>query len=894
MARRKTLHPVDAYAEAVVSGKVVAGELIRLACERHLRDLKTCKTRGLYFDYDAADHALEFFRFLRHSKGEWAGCVFQLEPWQQFIVGSIFGWMRADGTRRFRTAFIECPRKQGKSTLAAGVGLYLFVADGEPGAEIYSAAPLALDTPVCTLEGWKKLGDIKVGDKVFNENGEQATVTYLSPIVQRKTYKLTFDDGSEIIATDNHLWTLEKRYTPRKGASQKYKTVTVTTEEIARTVNFGGRPRYRIKVTKPLQFDEKNLPIDPYVLGVWLGDGRNNRGAIVCENGDAEIIREIEQRGYNFSRHYSAKPNLTYGTVLGLRTKLRELGLLDNKHIPDLYKRASIGQRMDLLRGLMDTDGTITQRGECRFCNCSERLANDVYELVLGLGFKAHIRKAPTANGGTAWIVSFKAYKERPVFNLRRKQQRQLAKSNIKTQYRWIVDIRQIDPVPARCIEVDSPSHLFLVGKTLIATHNTKRDQAKIVWDEAANMVKRSPALAKRIKVYPGKANMHILESRAKFEPLGADADTLDGLNIHGAIIDELHAHKTRAVWDVLETATGARRQPLVFTITTAGTDQASVCYEIHDYAVQLLKGTISDDSFFAYIATIDEGDDWTDPKVWEKANPNLGVSVKIDDLKRKCEKAKKIPAAQNAFLRYHLNVWTQQVDRWIDLSLWDEQGKIIVEEELRGRVCYGGLDLSSVSDITAWVLVFPHEDDPETVDVLARFWVPEARLHDDQNRYRDQYRVWAQQGYLQVTPGDAIDYGFIKAQILKDAQTFRLVDLNIDRLFQAHQLAVELMDEGLTVVGMGQGFASMAAPMKEFERRLLAHKIRHGGNPVLRWMADNVAVKQDAAGNLKPDKASSQGKIDGIVALVMALDRAMRHEKTKQSVYEERGIVVL
>jgi phage terminase large subunit-like protein len=558
--RRKSRHPVDAYAEAVLEGKIAAGQFTRLACERHLRDLATGATRGLYFDYDAADHALEFFRFLRHSKGEWAGCVFHLEPWQQFIVGSIFGWMRADGTRRFRTAFIECPRKQGKSTLAAGVGLYLFIADGEPGSEVYSAA--------------------------------------------------------------------------------------------------------------------------------------------------------------------------------------------------------------------------------------------------------------------------------------------------------------------------------------------TKRDQAKIVWDEAANMVKRSPALAKRVRIFPGKANMHVPEFRAKFEPLGADADTLDGLNVHGAIIDELHAHKTRNVWDVLETATSSRRQPLVFTITTAGTDQNSICYEQHEYACGILKDTIQDDTYFAYIATIDEGDDWKDPRAWAKANPNLGVSVKLDDLERKCEKAKKVPAAQNAFKRLHLCVWVQQVSRWIDLDLWDQNAGIVVEEELRGRTCYGGLDLSSVSDITAWVLVFPHEDDPETVDVLARFWVPEARLHDDHNRYREQYRVWARQGWLKTTPGEAIDYAFVKKQILEDARKYRLVDMNIDRLFQAHQLAVELEQEGLTVVGMGQGFMSMAAPMKEFERRLLARKIRHGGNPVLRWMADCVAVKQDPAGNLKPDKASSQGRIDGIVALVMALDRAMRHEKPqKRSVYEERGL---
>src|SRR5690606_17567736 len=208
--------------------------------------------------------------------------------------------------------------------------------------------------------------------------------------------------------------------------SQKYKTVTVSTEEIARSVTFGGRPRYRIKVAAPLRFDQKPLPIDPYVLGVWLGDGRNNRGAITIDEGDFEVIREIEKRGYEFSRHYSYKRNLVYGTILGIRTALRKMGLLENKHIPDVYKTASVEQRMDLLRGLMDTDGTVTKSGECRFTSVCERLARDVHELVLGLGFKAHIRSAPTKGRSNVWIVSFKAYHDTPVFNLSRKRERQI------------------------------------------------------------------------------------------------------------------------------------------------------------------------------------------------------------------------------------------------------------------------------------------------------------------------------------------------------------------------------------------------------------------------------------------------------------------------------------
>jgi len=425
----------------------------------------------------------------------------------------------------------------------------------------------------------------------------------------------------------------------------------------------------------------------------------------------------------------------------------------------------------------------------------------------------------------------------------------------------------------------------------------TKRDQAKLSWSEAVRMRDKSPALAKMVQHWRASDNLSVEATASKFQPLGADADTMDGLNVHGALIDELHAHKTRAVVDVLETATGARRQPLILEITTAGVDQTSVCFEHNEYSARLLNGTVTDETWFAFIATLDEGDDWTDERVWAKANPNLGVSVKLDDLRRKCERAKQLPSAQNAFKRLHLDVWTQQVDRWIDLALWDanagEIGARELEGVLRGHACYGGLDLSAVSDLTAWVMVFPREGDPEEVDILCRFWCPEARIYDAHNRYRDQYQAWARDGWLDVTPGDAVDYAHIRARVLEDAQAFRVMDMNVDRLFQGYQLTQELADEGLAVFGMGQGFLSMAAPMRDFERRLLDKKLHHGMHPVLRFMAESVAVRRDPADNLKVDKAESQGRVDGIVALVMGIDRAMR-QGTGGSVYETRGVLVL
>lgn len=1016
MARRRVTKPVDPvtqYALDVVEDKIITGRLVRLACERHLRDLDTGWQRGLKWDPDAAQHTIDFFQFLKHYKGEWAGQTVRLEPWQQFRIGSVFGWKRADGTRRFRTAYHEVARKNGKM--------------------------LSLDTPIPTPEGWKTIGEIETGDYVFAPDGQPCKVTVTFPVDPNpKSYKMTFSNGEAIKACADHLWVTtahvdtvgsiangQRRRIKRWKGPRIYKhrgyvyvrlwgdlkyvgpisdpnvldraqqlmeqdlqhnpigvdtlTRARTTQEIYESQRYGKRQdvNHSIELPMPLRLPERNLLIDPYVLGVWLGDGTSNTSNITAGMKDADeiadLIRkagetvEVTKHGGSFTLHVGklygrqrdtcrrghsypdwdgvrckacermvrhARRNglpIPPYTVNGLETRLRELGLLNNKHIPREYLRASYLQRLSLLQGLMDSDGTINSNGTVlEFTTINKSLAQGISELLSTLAIKHSARESQaTLHGnvvGPKWRIQFNAFSdENPVFRLRRKLSRMRAATDCNIAPRsktvQITSVEPCDPVPMRCIAVDHPSHQFLCGRSMIPTHNsleagalglymldadgepgaevysaaTKKDQARIVWNDAARMVRKSRPLSNRIQVYPGKGNMNIEDTASKFEPLGADEDTLDGLNIHCAIIDELHAHKTRAVWDVLETATGSRRQPLIWAITTAGFDQTGICYENRGYSIDVLEGRVDDDSWFAYIATLDEDDDWEDESVWIKANPNVGVSVKLDDLRRLALKAKTTPAAVNNFLTKRMNVWTQQSTRWIDLDLWDENGTdIISEEKLAGRRCFGGLDLSSVSDLTAWVMIFPRDDDPETVDVLPRFWCPEKRLTDDSNRYRDQYKAWARQGLLKPTPGDAVDYAFVKKQIIEDATRFQLVDLNVDRLFQAHQLATELMDEGLIVVGMGQGFLSMAAPMQELERRLLARKIRHGGNPVLRWMAGNVAVKQDPAGNLKPDKAQSQGKIDGIVALVMALDRAMRHIKPQKSVYEERGILTL
>lgn len=554
----------EKYAKAVIKGKILSCKWVKAACERYFDDLKTGKKRGIFFDHQSAELAIEFFSYLKHSKGnKWAGKVFELEPWQEFIIWNIFGWKRkSDGLRRFRTIYLEVPRKNGKSTLVSAIGLVMFFADGEAGAEVYTAA--------------------------------------------------------------------------------------------------------------------------------------------------------------------------------------------------------------------------------------------------------------------------------------------------------------------------------------------TKRDQALITHSEASRMVQSSPHLKSRINVY--RNNLSVPATNSKFEPLGADADTMDGLNVHCAILDEVHAHKTRAIWDVLETATGARQQPLIIAITTAGFDRQSICWEQHEYVEKLLSRNAQDDSYFGIIYTLDDGDDWKDPKVWAKANPNLGVSVFEDDLERKVRKAKEMPLAQNNFLRKHLDVWTQQNVRWIDHDLWAKNFKYKIDEErLKGKLCYGGLDLAAVDDLAAWILIFPQIDEAgdEWIDVVARFWASRARLFDRSNKYRDSYQAWERQGYLITTDRDAIEYEDIKAVVLNDAKKFALDSVNVDRLFQGYQLSMELEQEGMKIAGMGMGYLSMAGPVNEFDKMLLKKQINHGNNPILAWMADNIEVSQDPAGNRKPNKATSQGKIDGIVGILLALDRKMRLQ-TKRSKYEEKGMAVV
>ena len=409
------------------------------------------------------------------------------------------------------------------------------------------------------------------------------------------------------------------------------------------------------------------------------------------------------------------------------------------------------------------------------------------------------------------------------------------------------------------------------------------REQASIVFNIARDMVNRTPQLKRRARVLDSRKTIRLeADAGSLYRAVEREAASQHGYNVHGLIFDEFHTQRTSDLFNTLHEGTAARVQPLTFIITTAGYDRESICWKYHEYALDVIKGTIEDPTFYPIVySAVDPDEDpqevnWQDERRWYKANPALGDFLPIEQMRDSARRAAEIPSEQNEFMRLRENIWTQQWQKAIPLAKWDACKPGPGEDALKGRRCYGGLDLGAVNDLTAWAMVFPDDDDPELVDVVLRCWCPEARLYAKDNVYRKSYQAWVKQGWLVATPGEATDYGFVRRQIIEDSTKFDLFDAAVDRQFQAHQLSMELIDEGIDMVGMGQGFLSMASPTREFEERVTKQKIRHGKNPLLRWSVDSYTVKFDDAGNMKPTKKDSAGKIDPVVALLMAIERAM------------------
>ncbi|MBR5682969.1 MAG: terminase large subunit [Ruminococcus sp.] len=421
------------------------------------------------------------------------------------------------------------------------------------------------------------------------------------------------------------------------------------------------------------------------------------------------------------------------------------------------------------------------------------------------------------------------------------------------------------------------------------------RQQAAIVFDVAADMVRMCPALNKRVKILTSQKRIVYTPTNSFYQVLSAEAYSKHGFNIHGVVFDELHTQPNRKLFDVMTKGSGdARMQPLYFLITTAGTDTNSICYEQHQKAQDILEGRKIDKTFYPVIYGAPDDADWTSPEVWKNSNPSLGETIGMDKVEAACESAKQNPGEENAFRQLRLNQWVKQTVRWMPMHKWDACKVDFDESLLEGRVCYGGLDLSSTTDITAFVLVFPPTDEDDHYYILPYFWLPEETLDLRVRRDHVPYDLWQRQGFLMTTEGNVVHYGFIENFIDELGTRFNIREIAFDR-WGAVQMSQNLEGLGFTLVQFGQGYRDMSPPTKELMKLTLEQKIAHNGHPVLRWNMDNIFIKRDPAGNIKPDKEKSTEKIDGSVATIMALDRAIRcGNDTGDSIYDERDLLVL
>ena len=419
------------------------------------------------------------------------------------------------------------------------------------------------------------------------------------------------------------------------------------------------------------------------------------------------------------------------------------------------------------------------------------------------------------------------------------------------------------------------------------------RQQASIVFDVAKQMVEMSPALMKRSKLMGATKRIVNYSNAGYYQVLSAEVGGKHGFSVSGLVFDEIHTQPNRQLYDVLtKGSSDARQNPLHFIITTAGNDRHSIAYELHTKAVDILEGRRVDPTFYPVVYGLKDDEDWEDEENWYKVNPSLGYTVDIERLRDAYREAKQNPADEITFKWLRCNMWVSSTVAWIPDAIYMRGNESIEAASLEGRDCYAGLDLSSTGDITALVLIFPPRDENEKYVLLPYFWIPEETIPRRVKANSVPYDIWEKQGYIMSTEGNVIHYDFIEKFIIYLSEKYHILEIAVDR-WNATQMIQNLEGEGFTIVPFGQGFSSMSAPTKEFYRLLMEGRIIHGGNPVLRWMAGNVVIDTDPAGNIKVTKAKSKEKIDGIVAAIMALDRCIRQEGQSGSVYDERGLLV-
>jgi len=849
------------------------------------------------------DRAIAFIEtYCLIPEGKLVGKPMLLEPFQRDFIRATL-----DNKVPTKKAILSMARKNGKG--------------------------LALDTPIPTPTGWSTMGALRQGDELFDETGAVCRVDFVSPIhVGLKCWRLQFSDGTSIVADEQHRWLTTARRPVRAAGVKRSNTgqpAIVTTPEIAASVHIrrpDGRVEYNhgIAVAGPLDTPDVELPLDPYLLGCWLGDGQSDaarmtsgeqdsehfRVAVGCAIGDSPVMRKSGDGTWSIS--------MTAGRggvrATKIQSVLRRMGVLGDKHIPEEYLWAGTRQRRALLQGLMDTDGTVGPTGRsaaiaCSFTNMNRAISEGVLHLARSLGLKPMLHRRPAKYcgrvTGTAYEVRFTAYAEDAPFMLARKAER-LRPRPPRPQRSRTLKIVACDPVPSVptvCIQVDSPSRLFLAGHGMVPTHNTaliaalllvflvgpeakrnsqivsgamSKDQAALVHSLASKMVRLSERLSELVKIVPSGKRLIGLPMNVEYRALAADAATGQGLSPRLAILDEVGQVRgpRNDFVEAITTAQGAYDDALLLAISTQSPNDGDLLSIWIDDA---LAG--HDPGNVCHLYAAPEDCDLDDKAAWKASNPALGKFRSEIDLSTQAENAKRMPSAEAGFRNLCLNQRIEVHAPFVTKSVWDANSGAADFEVFRNGPVYIGVDLSARVDLTAIVGVARAAD--STWHVRTDCFTPQDGVRERAKRDRAPYDLWVDQGLLHAVPGASVDPDYVARWLLEaykgcDIQVVAYDRWRIDEFKLA--LARQDADDSFLelMVPFGQGIKDMSPALDTLEAELVNSRVRHGKHPVLTMCAHNARVFRDGGGNRKFEKIKSSGRIDAMVALAMALGVAV------------------